>query len=69
MLITLRCPECRKETVFNGSGRCGCGVYLIGPRWPKGQRRWLPQGQVYLQNRDGGWVSRYDLDTVIDTRG
>lgn len=54
----LLCPDCGKETVFNGRGRCTCGTYLIRA-WQgmnRGASLPLPRGRVLGWNeRDASW--------------
>ena len=46
MLITLRCPECHRASVYQSRGRCRCGAYLIAPSAMRnGHRFILPAGE------------------------
>lgn len=44
MMVALTCPECKRQQVFSGRGRCRCGAYLIHHF---NRRMCLPDGRVY----------------------
>ena len=51
--VTVKCPDCERQTVFNGRGRCRCGTYLV--HHFEGHSMLLPDLRTWIRQPDDTW--------------